>query len=314
MKTKLDPDSKIKLDPDSKIKLDPDMKCAPSKKYTNGSCFTHKALKQIATKYNNRQGVRNKININGSKDELVNELETRLADKCSDQTCWLRLDFVKAIDDEEIHDDTFKPIGPRGKYEWLSTNHINDVIDQYHSIHNDFLFLGTVPSDFEELPILGISNIKFEDLEKDGKTKLGLVVNLDRHDQDGSHWVSVYSDLQKNQIYFFDSVGKPPIKGIKKFINRLVKYLYKKKYNTRLPINDIVSGKNKKYLQTLIGGGFDIRYNNIQHQFANSECGVYSINFITRLINGETFDNIITNPTSDEDMNKFRKEYFRNVN
>ena len=174
--------------------------------------------------------------------------------------------------------------------------------------------MGTVPSDFEDLPVLGISNIKFENLEKDGKTKLGLVINLDKHDEEGSHWVSVYSDLHKNQVYFFDSVGKPPIKGIKKFINRLVKYLYKKKYNTKLPINDIISGKNKKYLNVLTGGGFDIRYNNIQHQFANSECGVYSINFITRLISGETFDNIINNPTSDENMNKFRKEYFRNVN
>ena len=296
------------------MKLEPEMKCAPSKKYTDGSCFTYKSLQQIAANYNNRQRIKNKIDINLSKEDLVNALETKLADKCSNQTCWLRLDFVKAMDDEEINDHTFRPTGPGGKYEWLSTNHINDVIDQYHSIHKDFLFLGTVPSDFEELPVLGISNIKFKDLEKDGKTKLGLVINLDKHDQDGSHWVALYSDLQKNQVYFFDSVGKPPIKGIKKFINRLVKYLYMKKYNTKLPINDIVSGKNKKYLNTLIGGGFDIRYNNIQHQFANSECGVYSINFITRLISGESFDYIITNPTSDENMNKFRKEYFRNVN
>ena len=296
------------------MKLEPEMKCAPSKKYTDGSCFTYKSLQQIATNYNNRQRIKNKIDINLSKDELVNALETKLADKCSNQTCWLRLDFVKAMNDDEINDYTFRPTGPPGKYEWLSTNHINDVIDQYHSIHKDFLFLGTVPSDFEELPVLGISNIRFKDLEKDGKTKLGLVINLDKHDQDGSHWVALYSDLQKNQVYFFDSVGKPPIKGIKKFVNRLVKYLYMKKYNTKLPINDIVSGKNRKYLNTLIGGGFDIRYNNIQHQFANSECGVYSINFITRLISGETFDNIINNPTSDENMNKFRKEYFRNVN
>ena len=28
---------------------------------------------------------------------------------------------------------------------------------------------------------------------------------------------------------------------------------------------------------------FDIRYNTVQHQFNNSECGVYSINFVIRL-------------------------------
>ena len=60
-------------------------------------------------------------------------------------------------------------------------------------------------------------------------------------------------------------------------------------------------------------GGFDIRYNNIQHQFENSECGVYSINFIVRLLQGEKFNDIINNVTTDGKMNQFRKEYFRNV-
>ena len=54
----------------------------------------------------------------------------------------------------------------------------------------------------------------------------------------------------------------------------------------------------------------DIMYNYLQHQKGNSECGVYSINFLKRLVNGESFDDIITNQLDDEKVNKCRKVYF----
>jgi hypothetical protein len=103
-----------------------------------------------------------------------------------------------------------------------------------------------------------------------------------------------------------------------------------KKYNEKLPINDILNKikdnndnkinekykkfENNPYIKKIIDGNFDIRYNNIQHQFKNSECGVYSINFIVRLVQGENFDNVINNITYDDKMNENRKIYFRNVN
>lgn len=328
MKTKLiHPNESSEKNPDDKPnKLDPDMKCAPSKKYSDGSCFTEDSLKKIASNYNKKNS--NKIDLNLPKAELVNELEKRLENKCSDQTCWLRLDIVKELDNEDILSNTFRPKGPSKKYEWLSTSHINEVIEQYQKIHNDFLFLGAVPLDFEDLPVLGISNLNFADLEKQGKTKIGLVINLDEHWKDGSHWVGLFTDLKANQIYYFDSLGKKPLKRTRKFVNKIAKYLYAKKYNEKLPINDILQkikqinktgGKMAKtdsnaHLKKLMDGNFDIRYNHIQHQFDNSECGVYSINFIIRLVSGESFDNVINNITKDEEMNANRKIYFRNVN
>ena len=294
-----------------------DKKCAPSKKYTNGSCFSTQSLKNIATNYNKRN--KNKINIDLPKEELVKELENKLSDKCSDQTCWLRQDFVKEMNNEEILKNTFRPSGPSKKYEWLSTTHIDDVVQQYQNVHKDFLFLGAVPYDFEDLHFLGIHNINFKELENQNKSKIGMVINLDTHDLDGSHWVALYTDLKKNQIYFFDSVGKVPEYRIRKFINKIAKYIYQKKYNSRLPINDILkkikNNKNNKYDKIIQNiKDFDIRYNNIQHQFKNSECGVYSINFIVRLVSGESFDSIINNITKDDEMNENRKIYFRNVN
>lgn len=307
-------------------KLIEDKKCAPSKNFEDGSCFTHEALIKIAINYNKKN--QNKININLNKQDLVKELSDRLSNKCTEQTCWLRLDFVKTLD-EEIVDNTFRPEGPSKKYEWLSTTHINDVISQYQNIYNNFIFLGAVPLDFDNLPMLGIKNLNFDNLIKDGKTKIGLVINLDEHWKSGSHWVGLFIDLEKYCIYYFDSVGKPPCKLIKKFITRIAKYMYYKKYSKELPINNIIkifkTLKNiskekldnfidsKKYLKNFVNN-FDIQYNHIQHQFNNSECGVYSINFIINLARGETFNSVINDIKKDDIMNENRKIFFRNVN
>ena len=58
----------------------------------------------------------------------------------------------------------------------------------------------------------------------------------------------------------------------------------------------------------------DIRHNPTPHQRGNSECGVYSINFILSLLNGDTFEDICNSKTPDKEVNKLRTVLFRNVN
>ena len=209
-------------------------RCAPSKKYVDNSCFTLESLIKIANKYNETHT--DKININENKANLVKEIGNKLSKSCSDQVCWLRTDLLKSINDDDIHINTFRPSGPRERYEWLSTTHINDVLEQYHNKYSNFMFLGAVPYDFQELSVLGLNNIDFDDLIKNKKHKIGLVINLDEHNQRGSHWVALYTDLLKNKIYFFDSVGKPPGKKIKKFINNITDFLYKKNYGENINV------------------------------------------------------------------------------
>jgi hypothetical protein len=240
----------------------------------------------------------------------VNELNNRFKNKCIDQLCWINQAKIKAW--YKIQKLYFRPHGPNRKLEWLSTTDINNVLEQYQNIHNDFLFLGAVPYDFEELPILNIGDINFKELENENKYQLGLVINLDDHTKGGSHWVALYINLKKYQIYFFDSVGKPPGKKIKRFIKKITKYLYKKKYNKKLSLSLLKKGGNIEGINNL--SKLDIKYNNIQHQFKNTECGVYSTNFIIRLLNGEQFNNIINNIIKDDKMNEFRKEIFININ
>ena len=178
-------------------------------------------------------------------------------------------------------------------------------MSQYEKKYTNFTFLGALPNDFEELPFLGIHDINLSEVKKETPI-FGAVINLDVHTQSGSHWVALYANLDKNQIYYFDSFGKKPGKRIRRFTNRILNYMHnrnKEKINTK----DFLK-------QYKLSDKYDIRYNKKQHQFKNSECGVYSMNFIIRLLHGEDFDSIVDNITNDDEMNKCRTAYFQNVN
>jgi hypothetical protein len=290
-----------------------DKKCAPGIKYEDGSCFNKETLVEMINEYNLKSSEKIIIDNNFSKKEIVEKFQDIFNPKCLDQLCWINQIKLNGIKKEQILKETFRPFGPNGLFDWLSTTDINDVLEQYQNVHKDFLFLGAVPYDFEDLKVLNIGDIKFKNIENQGKYKIGMVINLDESHQSGSHWVALYTNLLKNQVYFFDSVGKPPGYRIKKFINKITKYLYKKNYKKNLSINKIFKGENSNYhLSNLLN--FDINYNNIQHQKKNTECGVYSTNFIIRLLEGDDFLDIINNITRDEKMNEYRKEIFINVN
>ena len=297
-----------------------DNKCAPGVKYNDGSCLTKDNLIEIAENFPKKN-----IKTNVSKKELVDTLQKEFKNKynCKDQLCWLDQTFVKRLNNENINKFTFRPFGPNKKYDWLSTLDINAVVEQYEKNKHDFIFLGAVPYDFQEIEP-ELDNMDFdklrngelnENFNKGKKTnKMGMVINLDDHTKGGSHWVSLFANFDKNQIYFFDSFAKPPGKKIKKFINKIAKYMYKKKYNKDLFVNHVIEKMKNQEDSTSVDklNKFDIRHNTVQHQFNNSECGVYSINFLVRLANGETFDDITKNILGDKFINNCRKTYFRN--
>ena len=287
------------------------LKCAPGKDHGDGSCYSIESLRTIAQAYNSKmmkESYGNKyvakdqlIKISNNRANMINQLKTRLKEFCnSDEKCWKDLDFVKSMEDLEIDKFTFRPDGPQGRWAWLSTLDIDDVMEQYKSKYRDFKFLGTVPIDFDSLPVLGIKNLDFNNLEKEGYTKVGLVMNTDEHYKSGQHWIAAFMDFNKQsngkygRVYFFDSVGTPPETRVRRFLARGVKHL-QNKYKLK-HVRDI-----------------DIYYNHKQHQKKNTECGVYSMNFLLRLLKGETFQEIIDRKMSDVEVNQCRDVYFSNV-
>jgi hypothetical protein len=122
--------------------------------------------------------------------------------------------------------------------------------------------------------------------------------------------------LNKYQIYFFDSVGKRPGSRIRNFINKIIKYMYHKIYGQKLKINDVIklrdSGNLKDHELAKNLEKIEVKFNQNQHQFKDTECGVYSIYFILELLNGRNFNELSKNIVKDEQMNSFRGKYFRN--
>lgn len=299
---------------------DEDKKCAPSKNYSNGSCFTIESLIKMCQAYNNKihekKFTGKTILIKRNKKYLVHELTKRLEDVCDDQICWLKQDFIKEINDMDAQENTFRPEGPQGRFTWLNTTNIDEIMSQYEKKYADFKFFGAVPIDFDSLPGYGIRELDFDQLIKSKIYRIGFVFNFDEHWQSGSHWVAMFADLKKAQIFYFDSYGGRPKKRIRNLVNRISKWCYNRYILQKDASADTDSmteasfmnpGK-PNYIEKEIK---DIKFNMNRHQFKNSECGVYSINFILRLLKGETFNYICDNITKDDEINKCREQYFR---
>jgi len=281
-------------------KHDADKLCAPGLKFEAGSCARLAVLKEMAKAYNKMVG--------GNGDEiilsqtietlhphrykfyLVKELEKRIGNNCSTQKCWGTQEFINKMDKiarTEYRKYTHRPNSPQGQFTWLSTTNIDDVIRQYEKNHKDFKYFGAVPMDFATLTQYEISEVNYKQLYDSGIRRLGIVFNLDKSGQPGSHWVSMFSDFNKGQIYYFDSVGKEPTPEVRDLMNLQVRFL------KSIGMKNIKTG-----------------YNEVPHQKKNTECGVYSIYFILEMLKGKRFEDINNTRISDEEINKYREKYF----
>jgi hypothetical protein len=290
---------------DIKSKSKSNLKCAPGREMIAGSCISLVVLEEMVRAYNT--STKNKSdNIRTSKTVstlnpqkyklyLVHQLGKRIGKKCTTQKCWSNQDFMKHVNKAariELQKYTFRPDSPQGKFDWLSTFDINDSMEQYEKKYKDFKFFGAVPMDFAELSRTEINNVNYDQLYKSGKTKLGIIFNLDEHNKPGSHWVAMYTDLEKGNIFFFDSFAVRPEKRVRALMRTQARYLQE---GRGIKLEDMRTD-----------------YNVTQHQKKNTECGVYSMNFLIRMARGDDFDTLCKNVISDAEINKCRKVYFDN--
>tara|TARA_B100000963_G_scaffold222068_1_gene193575 strand:+ start:698 stop:1789 length:1092 start_codon:yes stop_codon:yes gene_type:complete len=210
--------------------------CTPDKANNFYTCFSNDALVKIADEFNKEH--KNKIEIpkkfnNKNRKKLWEQIQhgMKAYTNCNEDYCLLDSKLVRNINDKDIHGNTFRPEMPESWNDnmnaWLSTIDIAVVMKQYEKKYKDFLFIGPVPIDFDLRIGFGmcisneLCNIDIEDLIKKGKTKIGIVFNLDPHNRGGSHWVSMYTDLMKGGIYFFDSYAHKPKQEIYQLMKRL---------------------------------------------------------------------------------------------
>lgn len=258
------------------------------------TCFALKELQEIAIAFNiyiHNNNICTKKNTcvpkklidiqNKDKKELWYSIYNRLKPICKYEYCWIDLEFINLISDKNLQDKikyfTFKPKMTKTKYSWLSNNDINSILQQYQKLNTNFYYFGALPSDFYKIKTIDYTNFNKFDL-------IGIVLNLDKHNENGSHWVTLVIDNITKTIEYFDSVGNKPNYRIDNFVKLLrTKYL-----------------KNYKH-----------KINKVVHQSKDTECGIYSIYYIIQRLYGKTFDEITQNIIHDDDMNKFRKFIFR---
>jgi len=253
------------------------MNCNPAKdgqQAVDGSCLTPTVLMQLKDSFN-RKNPNNQI-VATDPRQIWQQLHDHIH-SCSDEICWLDV-INDGTARSKIKDALFAPNQPDdwadNPNEWLSNYDIFHVLRQYEEKYPDFEFIGPTTIDFDAKPTdMGgkcveeeLCKISLKSLVAKNKTKIGVIFNLDKHDEDGSHWVSLYVDMNEGIIFFFDSAGG----GLPVEIRRLMK---------RLMAESEQSGKNP--LKMYNNGSF-------RHQYGANECGMYSLFFIITMLTGKT--------------------------
>lgn len=253
--------------------------CSPAtKKHIPGSCLSGKAIHQMKTKFNKTH--KQKIQTQRNKD-IIRELATQLS--CSRESC--------VAEKMGLGTDMYAPKMPRSwlsnSNEWLSSLEFIDIFKGYKKAHPEFLFLGPAASDYEhkmngQCEINDLCTLDVRKLPK-GITKIGIVFNLDKHDEPGSHWVSMYISVKKKKVFYFDSAGSKILPSI---------YALYKQIHAQDPAYQYVDN------YPLI------------HQYGNSECGMYSIFFLIIMLDTENYSYFTKKRWRDSSMNALRKRLF----
>ena len=189
----------------------------------------------------------------------------------------------------------FKPKMPRSWLkdynEWLSTDDIEKCLNQHKEADKNFYFYGAVPMDFNKCSVSNLCSFDLNSHLNNNKNKIGIVFNTDPSTKGGKHWISMYIDLggynlNEPSIYYFDSYGKKPSKNVQRLINKIKKQGEQNKMNIL-------------YF-----------YNDHPYQKYDSQCGMYSIHFIKKMLEGLSFDEYLNSKLTDKQMSQLRSEYF----
>jgi hypothetical protein len=273
--------------------------CSPKPKgeMNEFSCYTNKSLYKLRDLWNARHP---DVKIKSSSPKEIHLLiSEKLSGVCNKESCWLKQKDKFGILESDLA-DSFAPESPnewkKNPNEWLSSVDIMDVMKQYESAYKCFDFIGPSPIDFDTKKLYGecvwdeLCNFSVEQQIKNKKTKIGIIFNTDPHNKPGQHWISMFINIKKKQIFFFDSTGDSPSPEIMKLVERI------KKQGLEL---------DKKII---------FKYNSnegVEHQYGNTECGVYSLFFIVHMLEDKLTEHYLkTHILKDEYINKFRKIYF----
>ena len=272
------------------------LQCAPKKdKIQKLSCYSEKDLIKMKNLWNTRH--KDIPIVSTSPADIWADLKEKMANACYNEACWLKQKFMENnIDDELLH--TFAPKSPTKWKErhttWLNSTDIEKVMQQYEYYFPCFRFIGPTPIDFdthtyEDTCVWDdLCHFEIATQIKAGINKIGIIFNTDPHTKGGAHWISLFINLKKKFIFFFDSNGTKIPKEIDVFCKRVIEQAAKEGIKLKFDQNAPFA-----------------------HQEGNTECGMYSLYLIISLLR-ETHSYPFFKKTkiSDEAMEHLRDVYY----
>lgn len=220
--------------------------------------FDEDEIERLRTVYNKEHPREPQIEKTDAKAVWA-ELKRRLHSKCNDgnPTCIVG-SMMKRPRAPESWD--------ANRTEWLSSDDIDKIENEYERVIDDYYFVGCVPIDFDlksemsKCIVSTLCSLKLDTLRKKGYRRIGIVFNTDVHDGPGQHWIAAFLDMRDELMYprmtYFDSYARKPEKEIQRLMFRW-----------------------KDQLDSHGGAPMKLTYNTTRHQFKDSECGMYCLLF-----------------------------------
>lgn len=290
----------------SKKKCPTKKKIMTMRSIKNDSCLTKEAVLRLIKAWN-KSYPNDKIKITKKRkkkdvNQLYKILRTKMSSFCKGnekdkELCWLSKPFKNNKSKLNNLKNLYRPEAPeewkKKPNAWLSTIDIENLLKQYEIKFPEFISYGALPIDFDlkdnfnKCMISEICAINLKSIYQKRKKKyIGVVFNLDKHNQSGSHWISMFCNIPKREINYWDSYGyKPP----KEVVNLMEK------------LKEQGNSMNLK---------MKIQINKKRHQYKNNACGVYSSHFIIQQLEGKSYKDVINNIINDDKMNANRAKYF----
>lgn len=264
--------------------------CHPRLKGKYDECLSDERLYELSRAYNVPASIQGKKEIRHWMTRKTN---------CKTERCLIEKAPIDQGKKKYLLRRYYRPSIPKewlsDPDQWLDSNNIQDVMKQYEETYPHFKFYGANPIDFaapdpydKEAAAQNkclnddICKLNLKDLLKRGKTQLGFVYNLDPSNKGGSHWIASFTDIPGHKTYYFDSYGMKPPSQIARFMRSM----------------------------TLQDPQMKLAFNARRFQYGDTECGMYSLYFLIRMLEGDDFKKFCKRAPKDGDMLALRKWLF----
>lgn len=258
--------------------------------------------------------VRDNIGLPHTVSDQQTIAEAKKATRCNTERCAVeRLGdkIVAVIGRAEFTGNlanNFKVDGPLDTT-WLSNVHIDSVLKQWEvayptvfmynfNMRNYMDWSFTADNQLVNQPDT-LATVHFDALYRAGKTCAACIVNNDKYQGGGTHWMAIFVDARtpgKATCEFFNSAGNNPVPEFVSYLVRTAREIENMKVDAK--------GKPCTWRADIK------RITRRRHQQSTTECGLYSLFYVWARINGVSWQYFLDNPIDDQLMFEFRHHLF----